>query len=148
MRRILSDEQVADIRRCAASGESFESLADRFHVCAQHVSHIFYGHSRTKPMRRPADPRKRFMSLVRVEDSHWIWIGCTDRRGNGWFNVSFTPKRAFNANRASWVLFRAGGSPLTRNDYVMRTCGRVDCVAPWHLARRRVGTSSAAGGAP
>jgi len=82
-----------------------------------------------------ASLEKRFWNRVQKTDTHWFWIGLTDRKGYGIISVKRDGKwRNGAAHRVSWELHRG---PIPDGLYVLHDCpGGEDvhgCVNPDHL---------------
>ncbi len=78
----------------------------------------------------------RFMSYVDTSsgsDSCWPWKRYVNGSGYGEFDVTENGRqRKFTATR--WFLGYLRGEELTRDQVIMHSCDRRDCVAPHHLS--------------
>lgn len=76
--------------------------------------------------------RPRFLSKVRVEGEHWMWVGGKYGRGYGTLSVN---GKSMPAHRVSFMLEHG---EVPDDLYVLHSCDIPACVRPDHL---RVGTA-------
>ena len=94
--------------------------------CASHYNRWALTGDPVTPSRRP-DAKDRFHSQVRPQGGCLVWVGGTDGKGYGRFNVNGRPKRA---HRYAWE--QANG-PIPEGMFIDHICHNRACVEVTHL---------------
>jgi len=82
------------------------------------------------------DELKRFMQYVErySPEDCWLWIGCANERGYGWFHAASSSEK--NTHRLIWEHVHG---PIAEGQSILHKCDISGCVNPSHLF---IGTQS------
>ena len=94
--------------------------------CGSHYNRWALTGDPATPSRRP-EAKERFHSQVRPQGGCLVWIGGTDGKGYGRFNVNGRPKRS---HRYAWE--QANG-PIPEGMFIDHVCHNRACVSVDHL---------------
>ena len=73
------------------------------------------------------EARLRFFKKVNKTDTCWLWTGCKDKAGYGWFGINH---KNIRSHRFSWLL---AGNIIPEGHLIRHKCLNKDCVNPVHL---------------
>lgn len=107
--------------------EYLEEIVKKHNISAHSIKRWAKHHGLTVPTTTELRLR-RFYNKIRIDEGHWIWIGCLHGQNQ---SPRFGAARSGSARNYSYITHNKGTIPEKHSAYPI--CGEKFCVNPEHL---------------